>query len=55
MDRSATRTDLIQRGERLEYFTILWNSVEGLLSVGAGITAGRIALVDFGLDSFQPD
>src|ERR1700686_3208152 len=52
MDISATRTDLIQRGVRLEYFTILWNSVEGLLSVGAGISAGSIALVGFGLDSF---
>jgi divalent metal cation (Fe/Co/Zn/Cd) transporter len=52
MDISATRTDLIQRGARLEYFTILWNSVEGLLSVGAGISAGSIALVGFGLDSF---
>jgi len=46
------RTALIQRGERLEYFTILWNSVEALLSVGAGIAAGSIALVGFGLDSF---
>jgi divalent metal cation (Fe/Co/Zn/Cd) transporter len=52
MDMAATRTDLIQRGERLECFTILWNSIEGLLSVGAGITAGSIALVCFGLDSF---
>ena len=52
MDISATRTDLIQRGERLEYCTILWNSVEGLLSVGAGIAAGSIALVGFGLESF---
>jgi hypothetical protein len=52
MDISATRTALIQRGERLEYFTILWNSVEGLLSVGAGIAVGSIALVGFGLDSF---
>jgi divalent metal cation (Fe/Co/Zn/Cd) transporter len=52
MDISATRTDLIRRGQRLEYFTILWNSVEALLSVGAGIAAGSIALVGFGLDSF---
>jgi divalent metal cation (Fe/Co/Zn/Cd) transporter len=52
MGISAMRTDLIQRGERLEYFTILWNSVEALLSVGAGIAAGSIALVGFGLDSF---
>src|ERR1700693_3590633 len=52
MDISSTRTNLIQRGERLEYFTILWNTVKGLLSVGAGLTAGSIALVGFGLDSF---
>jgi divalent metal cation (Fe/Co/Zn/Cd) transporter len=52
MDMAATRTDLIQRGEGLECFTILWNSIEGLLSIGAGITAGSIALVCFGLDSF---
>jgi divalent metal cation (Fe/Co/Zn/Cd) transporter len=52
MDTSATRIDLIQRGERLEYFTILWNTVEGLLSVGAGIAAGSITLIGFGLDSF---
>ena len=52
MDISATRTDLIRRGERLEYFTIFWNSIEGLLSVGAGIAAGSIAMVGFGLDSF---
>jgi hypothetical protein len=52
MDITATRTDLIQRGERLEYFTILWNSLEGLLSIGAGIAARSISLVGFGLDSF---
>ncbi len=52
MDISSTRTDLIQRGESLEYFTILWNSVEGLLADGTGIAAGSISLVGSGLDSF---
>ena len=52
MNITATRTDLIQRGERLEYFTILWNSIEGLISVAAGIGASSVALVGFGLDSF---
>jgi divalent metal cation (Fe/Co/Zn/Cd) transporter len=52
MDIAAARTDLIQRGERLEYFTIFWNTIEGLVSVGAGIVAGSLALVGFGLDSF---
>jgi divalent metal cation (Fe/Co/Zn/Cd) transporter len=52
MSISVTRTDFVQRGERLEYFTIFWNSLEGLLSIAAGFSAGSIALVGFGLDSF---
>jgi len=47
-----TRTDIVRRGRRLEYFTIAWNSVEGLLAVTMGIIAGSISLVGFGLDSF---
>ena len=34
-----------QRGRRLEYFTIAWNSVEGLVAVIAGALAGSISLV----------
>jgi len=41
-----------QRGKRLEYFTIAWNTLEGLVAVIAGATAGSISLVGFGLDSF---
>lgn len=41
-----------QRGKRLEYFTIAWNSVEGLLAVVAGAIAGSISLIGFGIDSF---
>ena len=40
------------QGRRLEYATIAWNSLEGLLAVATGIAAGSIALVGFGLDSF---
>jgi len=47
-----TRMDIVRRGRRLEYFTIAWNSVEGLLAVTMGIIAGSISLVGFGLDSF---
>src|SRR5690348_14266673 len=47
-----TRTDIVRRGRRLEYFTIAWNSVEGLLAVTMGIIAGSISLLGFGLDSF---
>src|SRR5579884_3254555 len=37
--RSASgedRTALARRGRRLEYFTIAWNSLEGLVAIGAG-------------------
>ena len=46
------RQSLALRGQRLEYFTIAWNSLEGLIAVGAGIIAGSISLVGFGVDSF---
>lgn len=36
---------------RLEYFTIGWNSLEAVVAIGAGVLAGSIALVGFGLDS----
>jgi divalent metal cation (Fe/Co/Zn/Cd) transporter len=47
-----SRHDLIRRGKKLEYFTIVWNSLEGLVAVLAGIFAGSISLVAFGIDSF---
>jgi divalent metal cation (Fe/Co/Zn/Cd) transporter len=36
----------------LAWLTIGWNVVEGIIAVGAGIAAGSLALVGFGLDSF---
>ena len=39
------------RGRRLAYLTIVWNSLEGIIAVFAGIVAGSIALVGFGFDS----
>src|SRR5450756_1690254 len=36
---------------RLEYATIGWNALEAAVAVGAGIVAGSVALVAFGLDS----
>jgi len=41
----------VRRGRRLEYFTIAWNSLEGLVAILSGLIAGGIALVGFGLDS----
>src|SRR5262249_37041440 len=46
------RAKLAERGRRLEYFTIGWNSLEGLVAVVAGALAGSISLVGFGVDSF---
>jgi len=43
---------IAQRGKRLEYFTIAWNILEGLVAVVAGGAAGSISLVGFGIDSF---
>ena len=46
------RTALVRQGRRLEYFTVIWNAVEGLVAVVAGLIAGSISLVGFGVDSF---
>ena len=43
---------MVQRGRRLEYFTIAWNTLEGLVAIAAGVIAGSISLVGFGIDSF---
>lgn len=48
---TANRVRLVKRGRYLEYFTIGYNSLEGLVAVGAGLIAGSIALVGFGFDS----
>src|ERR1035437_3489980 len=45
------RAIAVRRGKRLEYATVAYNSVEGLIGIGAGLVAGSIALVGFGFDS----
>ena len=52
MTVAVDRASLLRTGRSLEVFTVLWNSVEGLVSVGLGLAAGSIALVGFGIDSF---
>jgi len=47
-----TREQLVQRGLRLEWLTVGWNIVEGVVSVGAALSAGSVALLGFGVDSF---
>lgn len=46
------RPELVQRAQRLEYLTIGWNVVEGIVSVAFALAAGSIALLGFGIDSF---
>jgi divalent metal cation (Fe/Co/Zn/Cd) transporter len=48
---TLNRNQLVRRGEKLEYFTIAWNSLEGFVSIAAGVIAGSVSLVGFGLDS----
>jgi divalent metal cation (Fe/Co/Zn/Cd) transporter len=48
VDRQRTA----HRGRRLEYFTVAWNTLEGLVAMVAGAFAGSISLVGFGVDSF---
>jgi divalent metal cation (Fe/Co/Zn/Cd) transporter len=49
---ATNRSTLALRGKRLEYFTIIWNCLEGLIGVAAGTFSGSISLVGFGIDSF---
>ncbi|HEY7166415.1 MAG TPA: cation transporter [Candidatus Binatia bacterium] len=35
-----------------EYFTVTWNIIEGIVGIAAGVGAGSIALIGFGLDSY---
>jgi divalent metal cation (Fe/Co/Zn/Cd) transporter len=48
---AISREALAHRGKRLEHFTIAWNSLESLVGIAAGVVAGSISLVGFGIDS----
>jgi divalent metal cation (Fe/Co/Zn/Cd) transporter len=48
----AVRRSIALRGRRIEYFTIVWNTIEGIIAVSAGAVAGSISLMGFGIDSF---
>jgi divalent metal cation (Fe/Co/Zn/Cd) transporter len=51
MSEITTLERTVRRGRWLEYFTITWNALEGLVAVIAGGIAGSISLVGFGIDS----
>jgi divalent metal cation (Fe/Co/Zn/Cd) transporter len=46
------RRALVRRAALLAWFTVGWNSVEGIAGIVSGLVAGSIALVGFGVDSF---
>lgn len=51
MIASADRHAALARGLRLEYLSLGYNAVEALVGIAAGLAAGSVALVGFGLDS----
>jgi cation diffusion facilitator family transporter len=49
---AVRREELHRRGLVLEWFTVAWNVIEGLVAMGAGLLTGSVSLVAFGADSF---
>jgi divalent metal cation (Fe/Co/Zn/Cd) transporter len=47
----SERATHVRRGLRLEYATIAYNCLEGVIAIVSGLFAGSIALVGFGVDS----
>lgn len=49
---ATTRPALLRRALRLEYLTVGWNIVEGVIAIAAAMASGSVALLGFGIDSF---
>jgi divalent metal cation (Fe/Co/Zn/Cd) transporter len=49
--KDLERASWVQRGIRLSYATIGYNSFEAIASLTAGLFAGSVALIGFGIDS----
>jgi divalent metal cation (Fe/Co/Zn/Cd) transporter len=45
------RNRLVRRARLLAWSSLLWMTAEGAIAIGAGIAAGSIALIGFGIDS----
>jgi divalent metal cation (Fe/Co/Zn/Cd) transporter len=48
---AGDRAALVRRGQALSRVTLAYNTLEGLASIVAGVAAGSISLVGFGIDS----
>ncbi len=46
------RPEALRRALGLEYFTVAWNVVEGVIAIAAAVIAGSVAILGFGIDSF---
>lgn len=49
---TETRGGILRHALHLEYLTVGWNVVEGVIAVAAALAAGSVALLGFGIDSF---
>jgi divalent metal cation (Fe/Co/Zn/Cd) transporter len=50
--RSADWYEAARKARMLSWLSLAWMGAEGVIALGAGIAAGSIALIAFGLDSF---
>lgn len=50
--KPTPRGHLLRRGLLLAIATVTWNVLEGIVAVAAGVAAGSVALLGFGIDSF---
>jgi divalent metal cation (Fe/Co/Zn/Cd) transporter len=48
---SDERSALIQNAFRLQWLTIIWMTIEGLVAIAAGVAARSLLLLVFGIDS----
>ena len=51
MVNDLTRPVAVRRARILNWVTIGWNGIEGVVAISAGLVAGSVSLVGFGLDS----
>jgi divalent metal cation (Fe/Co/Zn/Cd) transporter len=47
----SERARLVVRSRRLNIATLAYNTLEGIIAISAGLAAGSVALVGFGIDS----
>jgi divalent metal cation (Fe/Co/Zn/Cd) transporter len=46
-----TRAQLVRRAKQLSWLSLGWMTIEGGVAISAGLVAGSVALVGFGIDS----